>query len=64
VNLEEQRGLSAQDVAMLLGIGDSKAYELMNSKDFPSIKIGRRIVVMSDDFLKWKNKKLEEKQNG
>ena len=35
--------LSAKLVALTLGVGRATAYELMNEKDFPAIRVGSRI---------------------
>lgn len=45
--------LSAKLVAQTLGVSISSAYELMAEKDFPSVRIGSRIVVPKDEFRKW-----------
>ena len=45
--------LSAKLVAQTLGVGRATAYELMNEKDFPAIRIGNRIVVPKDKFRQW-----------
>ena len=45
--------LNAQLVAQTLGIGRASAYELMADKNFPAIRIGRRIVVPKDKFRQW-----------
>ena len=37
--------LSAEEVAQVLGISRANAYTLMHSKGFPTIKIGKRMVV-------------------
>lgn len=47
--------LQAKDVQAILGISKGKAYELMNSVDFPTIFIGKRMVVPKDAFLDWLN---------
>ncbi len=49
--------LNAEVVKNVLGISISSAYELMREKDFPSIKIGNRIVVPKDKFCEWIDKK-------
>jgi len=51
--------LNANHVAATLGISRTKAYELMHSKDFPTITIGKRYVVRRGDFFLW----LEERYN-
>ena len=45
--------LNAETVAKLLGIGQASAYELMHEKDFPSLRIGSRIVVPRDKLIEW-----------
>ena len=49
--------LNAEMVKNVLGISISSAYELMHEKDFPSIKIGSRIIVLKDKFRDWIDKK-------
>lgn len=49
--------LNAEIVKNVLGISISSAYELMHEKDFPSIKIGNRIIVPKDKFREWIDKK-------
>lgn len=46
-------GLKVDDIAEILGISRGSAYELARRTDFPKIKIGRRIVIPRDAFLKW-----------
>ena len=45
--------LNAQVVADVLGVSPSSAYELMHEKDFPSLRIGNRLVVPKDHFRSW-----------
>ena len=45
--------LNAGTVAKVLGISISSAYELMHEKDFPSLKIGNRLVVPKEKFKQW-----------
>ena len=45
--------LSAKLVAQTLGVGRATAYELMNEKDFPAIRVGNRIVVPKEKFRQW-----------
>ena len=48
--------MNAKDVAGYLHISLTCAYEVMNSKEFPAIKIGRRVLVTKDRFLEWLEK--------
>ena len=45
--------LNAETVAKLLGISISSSYELMHEKDFPALRIGNRIVVPKEAFIRW-----------
>ena len=45
--------LNAQTVAKVLGVSPSSGYELLREKDFPSLRIGNRIVVPKDEFIRW-----------
>ena len=45
--------LNANMVAGLLGVSPSSAYELMHEKDFPSLRIGNRLLVPRDQFQVW-----------
>ena len=42
-----------QQVAAVLGISRAGAYELVHSEDFPTLKIGSRIVVPKDKLREW-----------
>ena len=45
--------LNAKLVAKTLGIAPSSAYELMHEKNFPTLRIGNRMVVPKDKFIEW-----------
>ena len=45
--------LSVPEVAAVLGISRAGAYELVRTKGFPALKIGSRIVVPKEKFLRW-----------
>ena len=45
--------LNANMVAGLLGVSPSSAYVLMHEKDFPSLRIGNRLLVPRDQFQIW-----------
>ena len=52
--------LNAKTVAQVLGVSPSSGYELMHQKDFPALKIGKRIVVPKERFIQW----VEQNTNG
>ena len=45
--------LSANQVAQVLGISRANAYALMHSKGFPTIQIGKRMVVPKNKLIEW-----------
>ena len=45
--------LNAEDVADVLNLSRSKAYELLHCTNFPSIRVGKRLIVPRDKFLAW-----------
>ena len=51
--------LNAKIVAGLLGISQSSAYELMHEDGFPTLRVGTRLVVPKDQFLRWMQSQLE-----
>lgn len=53
VALAQQEFLTVKDVQEILHIGRSKAYELFESKELPSIKIGTVYRVSRADFDEW-----------
>jgi len=45
--------LNAELVAKVLGVSISSAYELMHEKDFPTLRVGSRMVVSKEKFIEW-----------
>lgn len=43
--------LNAAMVARVLGVAPSSAYELMHGKDFPTLRVGSRMVVPKENFI-------------
>ena len=51
--------MSAEDVARELGISRSNAYNIMRTRDFPSMRVGvKRIICYRKDFDTWIADKL------
>lgn len=48
--------LSISDIELHLGISQSMVYKLVKTDGFPTIKIGKRILIPEDDYEKWLNK--------
>ena len=51
--------MNAKDVAGYLNVSLTCAYGIMNSKGFPVIRIGKRLIVTKDNFLNWLNNAME-----
>ena len=45
--------LNVKQLAELLGVSDSSVYELIQEDDFPSLRIGTRIVIPMEELRKW-----------
>ena len=45
--------LNAATVARVLGVSPSSGYELMHEQGFPSLRIGSRIVIPKEAFIRW-----------
>ena len=45
--------LNTETVAKTLGVSPSSSYELMHESDFPALRIGNRIVVPKEAFIRW-----------
>ena len=45
--------MDARQLAQLLQISRAGAYNLLNSEDFPTLRIGKRKLVMKDDLIRW-----------
>ena len=49
----EERLLTPKDLQYIFGIGKNRAYELMNSSGFPTLKINSRMYVSKTALNKW-----------
>ena len=45
--------LNANAIAQTLGISRAGAYELMHSEGFPTLRIGKRMMVSKEHFIQW-----------
>ena len=52
--------LNADQLALALGISRAHAYQLMHSKGFPTLRIGKRMLVPKVMFLEWLNSNTEK----
>ena len=45
--------LTVTDVAAVMGISRTGAYELVRQEGFPALSIGARIIVPKEQFIRW-----------
>ena len=45
--------LNVNLVAQVLGVSISTAYEVMHEPDFPTLRVGSRMVVPKEKFIQW-----------
>ena len=45
--------LNAKLVAQVLGVSISTAYEVMHEPNFPTLRVGSRMVVPKEKFIQW-----------
>ena len=45
--------LNANTVAQVLGVSPSSGYELMHEPGFPVLRVGSRMVVPKEQFIRW-----------
>lgn len=57
--------LTASDLAKILRISRANAYTVMHSRDIATIRIGKRMLVMKDELIRYiKEKTQGDYQNG
>lgn len=49
---------SVKDIENILNISHNTAYKLVKLKGFPSIQVGRKILIPSNEFEKWIEKSV------
>ena len=52
--------MNAEQIASYLGVSKTSVYEMMHTKGFPMVRIGRRIIVASKDLLSWIDRNTEK----
>ncbi len=58
----EKLAVNVREMAQMLGIGINKAYELASRRDFPSIHLGKKIIIPIEALKKWTAQAGEEMQ--
>jgi len=50
--------IRVKELASYMGINQNKAYELVKRDNFPSLKLGQRIMIPKEHFKKWINSEV------
>ncbi|MBQ0038364.1 MAG: helix-turn-helix domain-containing protein [Clostridiales bacterium] len=54
--------LNANDIAAVLCISRTSAYALMHARDFPSLTVGKRMIVLKEKFIAWMDEQTMRKE--
>ena len=53
--------LNADQLAQALNLSRAGAYQLMHSSSFPTVRIGKRMLVPKEHLLRWLDQKVQGK---
>ncbi len=51
--MSERLVYTVEELGQVLGIGKNKAYELVSQNNFPSFKVGKKILINKEALSKW-----------
>lgn len=51
--------LNAEMISAVLGIAPSSVYELMREAEFPTLRVGSRMVVPKEKFIQWVETRIQ-----
>ena len=54
--------LNAELIGKVLGVSSTTEYELLHQKDFPSVRVGSRLIVPKEKFREWVNSQTERER--
>ena len=49
----ERVTMTVSDLQQAMGIGRNAAYDLVNRADFPKVRVGKKIIIPREAFLRW-----------
>ncbi|MBO6094059.1 MAG: helix-turn-helix domain-containing protein [Clostridia bacterium] len=49
----ERATMTVKELQLYLGVSRTTVYELVNSKDFPSFRIGKKILISKERLNEW-----------
>lgn len=57
----EKLTLTVRDIQQALGVGRNTAYCIANRADFPAIRLGNKLIIPRDAFLRWLEAQTSDK---
>ncbi len=61
--MTEKLTLSVEEAGKLLGVSRQVAYQLIHRADFPTLHIGRRILVPKKQLEEWMDRQVNDKED-
>lgn len=55
--------LDAEDIKAVMNISRAGAYQLMHKEDFPTVAVGKRLLVPREKFISWLNQNTKTATN-
>lgn len=59
--MENKKLITVKEFIEEYGIGTNKAYEIVNSKGFPVIRLGKKILIIRNKVDEWFNDNIGER---
>ncbi|MBP3931057.1 MAG: helix-turn-helix domain-containing protein [Peptostreptococcaceae bacterium] len=59
--MQNKKLITVKEFVSEYGIGTNKAYEIVNSRGFPIIRLGKKILIVRDRIDEWFNDNIGEK---
>lgn len=53
MKIEKRKTMTVKEFCEEYGLGENKAYEIVNSKGFPMFKCGRKIIIIRSKVDEW-----------
>jgi hypothetical protein len=53
--MQDKKLLTRKDIMNRYQIKSTKSYELFHQEDFPSFRVGRKLLVREDKLVEWEN---------
>ena len=50
---DERLTITAKEAAAMLGVSMNTIYELSHREDFPSVRVGKRVLISRKRFIEW-----------